>query len=540
MKPPVHSSPSLAADDAADTGQPLLQAARELQQPEPGPALDTAILRAAAERAAEVRKARAEAVTDAITVADLPKTQKTVAASESVRKHSILERFSRWLLGDGETRGHLGQAVAASVFMGIAVGVVLQAPRENTLSPALSERDIVIMKPEETPTPAAEPPATAAEKMQEKAAALERESIAEMAAQPSAYPEARSAAPSGGESPESPGTPSRAAITGSLGVPPAAKPASPPAPGMEAVVRQEPSPAPSPVPPTPFLTPHLSDSASQPESTPPVADALRLDRKPELSSVPPTTPATPAMASSSPPLASEAGGTKGKMSSAASPPSASPQKPLRAQQETAPIADAPATPVASSPFRAQSGQSRAADAPPVPAASSPAPVATPATPAPAPAPEMSVEMSEARKMSPVAASPVSPRTQEKMQSVAAAPAMPAASAPAQAQMPKNEEAVPVAAAKSATAPVPEASSGNGKMDREANSEAVREADWETAKETIKETEIKSQLKRILELRRAGKEEEAQALLRQLRARYPKGDIDGRLRQLEKLEGRENR
>jgi len=53
-----------------------------------------------------------------------------------------------------------------------------------------------------------------------------------------------------------------------------------------------------------------------------------------------------------------------------------------------------------------------------------------------------------------------------------------------------------------------------------------------------ETEIETELKQLLQLRRAGKEEEAQVLLRQLRERYPNDNIDERLRQLEKEENNE--
>jgi hypothetical protein len=111
----------------------LLQAARDTQQPAPAPALDAAILNAASQRAAEVRKARTIA---AEAPAAIPKTPKT---------RSLLERFSGWLFGDGETRGHLWQTAAVGVFMGVALGFILQANRET--APAFPEMAMMTRPP---------------------------------------------------------------------------------------------------------------------------------------------------------------------------------------------------------------------------------------------------------------------------------------------------------------------------------------------------------------------------------------------------------
>lgn len=137
MKPPVHSPSPAAESDMADIEQPLLQAARDLPQAEPGPALDAVILEAAAKRAEEVRQAR--------TVA----TEAPAAILKAPKIRSILERFSRWFFGDGEMRGHFGQAIAASIVAGIVLGIVWQADREN--APALPE--VAMMAP--APAPAA-------------------------------------------------------------------------------------------------------------------------------------------------------------------------------------------------------------------------------------------------------------------------------------------------------------------------------------------------------------------------------------------------
>ncbi|MDR0247940.1 MAG: hypothetical protein LBI16_06075 [Burkholderiales bacterium] len=145
MKPPAHSPSPTTMSDMADAE--LLQAIRDMPQPEPEAALDAAILDAAAKCAAEVRKARA-----GVSFSTSPTVLKTR------KNRSVFDRFSRWLFGDGETRGHLGQMVAAGVFMGVVLGFVLQANRENVFSPALSDKDIAMMKPapsittpEETP-----------------------------------------------------------------------------------------------------------------------------------------------------------------------------------------------------------------------------------------------------------------------------------------------------------------------------------------------------------------------------------------------------
>ncbi|MCL2831357.1 MAG: hypothetical protein FWD77_11595 [Betaproteobacteria bacterium] len=152
MKPPA----PLPSPDGlgSDVEQPLLQAAREMRQPEPGPALDALILEAAAKRAAEIRQARVEAA--ASTAPNLPKTP---------GKSSALERFSRWLLGDGQMRGHLGQAVAASVFIGVAIGLVLKVEQESSLSSPLSESNALIMEP---PPPKVAPPLASPGQAREK------------------------------------------------------------------------------------------------------------------------------------------------------------------------------------------------------------------------------------------------------------------------------------------------------------------------------------------------------------------------------------
>ncbi|MDR1995588.1 hypothetical protein [Azonexus sp.] len=139
----------------ADIEQPLLQAVRDLPQPEPGPALDAAILSAAAKRAEEVRKARTVATEVPATILKVPKTRST------------LERFSRWLFGDGQTRGHFKQAVAASIIAGIALGIVWQADREN--ASALPE--VAMMEPAPAPTPSPAPSAiTQGEALKERLA----------------------------------------------------------------------------------------------------------------------------------------------------------------------------------------------------------------------------------------------------------------------------------------------------------------------------------------------------------------------------------
>jgi hypothetical protein len=153
MKPSLHSSSPTC--DLADIEQPLLQATRDLPHPEPNPALDAAILFAAAERAAEVRKARAAAME---APAAIPKTPKT---------SSLLERLSRWLFGNGELRGHFGQALAASVLVVVALGLVMQVNRE--ISPGLPKSDVAMLTP---PEPETALPVEAAEKMQESAAAF--------------------------------------------------------------------------------------------------------------------------------------------------------------------------------------------------------------------------------------------------------------------------------------------------------------------------------------------------------------------------------
>jgi len=132
MKPSVHP-PSPGSE------QSLLQAARDMDQPAPAPALDAAILDAAARRAAQIRAARA-----------------------ATASPSAWQRLSRWLFGDGERRGHFRQAVAASLVAGVALGLALQVGRET--APASPEA--VITKP---PPPAA-PAATAQEDASARAA----------------------------------------------------------------------------------------------------------------------------------------------------------------------------------------------------------------------------------------------------------------------------------------------------------------------------------------------------------------------------------
>lgn len=120
----------------SDIEQPLLQAARDMQQPAPAPALDAAILDAAAQRAAEVRKAR--------TVA----SEAPAAIPKAPKKRSASDRFSRWLFGDGETRGHLWQTVAVGAFMGIAFGFLLHVNRET----ASTFPEIAMMEPLPAPS----------------------------------------------------------------------------------------------------------------------------------------------------------------------------------------------------------------------------------------------------------------------------------------------------------------------------------------------------------------------------------------------------
>jgi hypothetical protein len=67
--------------------------------------------------------------------------------------------------------------------------------------------------------------------------------------------------------------------------------------------------------------------------------------------------------------------------------------------------------------------------------------------------------------------------------------------------------------------------------------AATETAATTARKTKPEKEIETTLKRILELRRAGKKEEAQTLLQQLRERYPDEKIDKRLHKLENEENK---
>jgi hypothetical protein len=142
--------------DMTRAEQALLQAARAMPQPEPAPAMDAAILNAAAQRAAEVRRQSQQA---------FPKTS------------PALERFSRWLLGDGTRRGPFRYALATFLSAGIALGFVLHISRENALAPELSG-DVITMQavaPEAAPA--------APEEMLESAPVLAEENVAEIMAE---------------------------------------------------------------------------------------------------------------------------------------------------------------------------------------------------------------------------------------------------------------------------------------------------------------------------------------------------------------------
>ena len=112
----------------ADIEAPLLQAARDLQAAEPDPALDAAILNAAAQRAQQIRQAQPLA-------AKTPKTP------------SMPERLSRWLFGDEQRRGHFRQALAAAIVAGIALGIVWQAVR----APGPPMPELAMMEPPPPP-----------------------------------------------------------------------------------------------------------------------------------------------------------------------------------------------------------------------------------------------------------------------------------------------------------------------------------------------------------------------------------------------------
>ena len=173
MNPPDPAPPFTATSDITHAEQALLQAARAMQQPEPAPALDAAILNAAAQRAAEVRfQAQTDAATEVPT-----KTLYCRYQQVSPKTWPALERFSRWLFGDGEVRGHLRQALATCLVAGIALGFVLHVNRENALAPALSG-DVVAMRPA---PPEAAPSLAAPEEMLEPAPVLAEENAAEMA-----------------------------------------------------------------------------------------------------------------------------------------------------------------------------------------------------------------------------------------------------------------------------------------------------------------------------------------------------------------------
>jgi len=85
----------------------LLQAARDFQQTMPSPALDAAVLSAAAKHAAEIRKPCAEPANP------IPPTL------------SPFKRLSHWLFGNSQKRGHLWQLASAGTFMAVvAIGLV--------------------------------------------------------------------------------------------------------------------------------------------------------------------------------------------------------------------------------------------------------------------------------------------------------------------------------------------------------------------------------------------------------------------------------
>ena len=160
MKPSVHPPSSTVMNEMVDSE--LLQAVRELPQPEPKPALDAAILSAAAERAAEIRKARSNTVVAATKTPELGRNAADIAQDR--KTHSVLERFSRWLLGNGEGRGHLWQTVAASVFIGVTLGFMMQVYQEKELPSGVSKTDLAMLTP---PAAEATPPIAAREIMPE-------------------------------------------------------------------------------------------------------------------------------------------------------------------------------------------------------------------------------------------------------------------------------------------------------------------------------------------------------------------------------------
>jgi len=124
--------------------------------------------------------------------------------------------------------------------------------------------------------------------------------------------------------------------------------------------------------------------------------------------------------------------------------------------------------------------------------------------------------------------------QNNAESFAPAPA-PADAAPASSFAEKAERLAAVRAEATPARPVPPAPMTAG-----APTKAARQK-MKSAAATLgleHEVEMDTQLKGVLTLRREGKEEEAKALLQQLKERYPQGNLDERLRRLETLHLRE--
>jgi len=178
MKPPDSSPSSAAASDMSDMSditrmeQPLLQAARDLPASEPAPALDAALLGAAASRAAKIRHQRFAGIAPS----------GATPTSKAPEISSALARFARWIFGEGEMPRTLGYALAACAFIGIALGLVLHANRD--LSPVFPKGDVVAMQesePEDMPeaAPAVAAPAVAAPSITTSAAMPESAVLAE-------------------------------------------------------------------------------------------------------------------------------------------------------------------------------------------------------------------------------------------------------------------------------------------------------------------------------------------------------------------------
>ncbi|MCL2309927.1 MAG: hypothetical protein FWC42_06590 [Proteobacteria bacterium] len=279
MKPPTHSPSPTAMNDMDDVE--LLQAARGMQQPALAPALDAAILNAAAQRAAEVRTARA-------TVASA-----SLSAPKALNVRSAFDRFSHWLLGSSSGHGHLGQMVAAGIFLGVALGLILQANRENIFSPPPSENTVAmanpelsVAMPEKTTSPVeekaaeAEPPrqvstvpATSTTPAPAPMLEVKKTEAATSVAIPDASLDATSRAR----------MPSASETRPQAGIAEEAQPAAASPPPQEALQTSPkptpiPAPAPSPVSAKPAPAPVLADrmDAAVAPASPPPAEALAM------------------------------------------------------------------------------------------------------------------------------------------------------------------------------------------------------------------------------------------------------------------------